>query len=224
MFWVEFNAICGGLIRSRHTLLWILATASLSGCSSPTSRRTSLLPYQPATQHPAIVTATTNQPIRAAAKEELGEKQAQAIPAVERPAPQPVDKGAALLVQSMLNRMEKRALGNDGVTHIGLSNLRNQSRATSQEFEAFCERLAGLLTHAAKDARGGSMRFTCDETETVQYQLQGAAYLNSVEGFDVWELFLSMSPSSQAWTIWQANNPVRVLRQPRPGQPQILSW
>ena len=68
------------------------------------------------------------------------------------------------------------------------------------------------------------MIFTTDVDQPVHYQLLGTAYLVTAEGFDQWELFLRLSPAEDAWTIWQPAVPVRVLRQPRPGQPQITRW
>jgi len=199
-----------------------------AGCAVDSVHRSSLAPSQPSNRHPAVVSTTTNEPVRKAAEAELGQQAAVAIPHVERPAPQLVDAGAAAVVQAIANRLSDPQVGPDGVIHIGLTQVRNQSRATAAEYSAFIDLFADLLTRAANADREAGIspriEFTGEPRATVQYQLQGAAYTISTEGFDVWELFLSMSPASKDWAIWQADRSIRVLRQARPGQPQVVSW
>jgi len=61
-----------------------------------------------------------------------------------------------------------------------------------------------------------------DAAEAARYELHGTAYLVTARGFDQWELYLSLRPAGQAWTIWRADAAVRMLRQPRPGEPEII--
>lgn len=175
-------------------------------------------------QWPSVISTSDNRAVREAAAAELGPQVAGAIPTATRPTggPEPSDPGAAQLVQSMLEGMGQPARGSDGLTHIGMAQLRNQSRSSGAEFRAMCERLAGLLTRAAQRS---DFHFTADPQAQVQYQIQGSAYLTNVEGSDAWELFLSMTPAApreRSWTIWEAGRPVHLLRQRRPGQPQIV--
>ena len=207
--------------------LRLLCALAVAGCATSPSRST-LAPSVPSDRHPAVVTTTNNQPIRRAAESELGADAAQAIPPATRAVPQPAEPGAAAIVQAISKAIADRAGGPGGQVRIGLWQLRNQSRCNSPEFAAFRERFAGLLNRAAKDSQtalaGNAIEFTADPDAAVDFELQGAAYLITAQGFDVWELFPSLSPTEPAWTIWQSPNPLRVLRQARPGQAQILNW
>lgn len=216
-WWPRHTSLCLALLIAIG-LIWV------GGCATAPTYSNRQMPHQSAVTHPAIVTPTNNEPIRAAAANEIDEETARAIPQIERPAPQPVDPGAAALLQAMLDRMGERIIGPEDTTRIGLSQLRNQSRASSAEFNEFRERFARLLNRAAEDARGAKVRFMCDADQDVEYQMQGAVYMISAGGFDLWEMFLSLTPSEKAWTVWEARNPLRVLRQPRPGQPQFVAW
>ena len=81
-------------------------------------------------------------------------------------------------------------------------------------------RLAQVLTGAGRSGRV-PMRFASRADEPVDYELSGTAYLMTSQGFDLWELYLSLHPSGQSWTVWSADDPVRMLRQPRGGDPQL---
>jgi hypothetical protein len=167
---------------------------------------------------------TDNQAVRAAAAAELGEQTANEIRGTTRAAapPMPIEPAAQALVESMLNSMRDRAIGQDGFTRVGTSQLRNQSRTSSAEFDAFRQRLADILSSAGKQWR---LQFVADDAPTGdnQYELQGAAYLVTVQGFDVWEVFLSVSAKPALLTIWNGSGqPLRILRTPLAGQPQIL--
>lgn len=221
MGWNVRYAISGALPHWRPTIWWIAclvgAVAAHSGCSS-VSRNA--FPNPNAAPPTAVVSVTDNQAVREEARAELGEETAQAIPAMRRPVLPPADPAAALLVDSMLIRLGPgRAVGSDGNTTITLSPLRNQSRCGAAEFEGFCERLASTLTDAASDSR---VRFTCQASDEAQYMMLGTAYLITAEGFDLWELYLSLSPSSEAFSLWESDGAVRLFRHARPGQPLFV--
>jgi hypothetical protein len=154
------------------------------------------------------------------AQAELGPEVAEALPTVPRPAPQPADPGAVSLVESVLAHLGERQRGDDGVTRIGVWQLRNLSRAHASEFARFTERFAETLSRAG---RRHDVLFIADpDGPPVQYELRGSAYLISAEGLDQWELFLSLTSVHRPLTLWQPERAVRVLRQSRPGQPQIV--
>lgn len=115
--------------------------------------------------------------------------------------------------------MGDRVTGGDGITRIGMNQVRNQSHATPAEFAAFQHRFAGLLNEAGRESR---MHFTDEPDAAVEYQMQGAAYVVVIEGMDAWELFLSVSRADRAMAVWQAGGALHVMRQPRAGMPQIL--
>lgn len=191
--------------------------------------RAKIMPARPSYAHPSVVTPVTNEPVRQTASEELGPEVAAAIPKTEQQPPGPVEEGAAALVQSITNGLRDRAMDDQGVTRITIQ-LRNQSRSSVAEFNAMRERLAQALNRAADDARGARLHFAVesenqhDGPSDAHYLMQGTAYLISAGGFDLWELFLSISPASQHITIWDAPRPVRLLRTPRAGQPLIVTW
>ena len=203
-----------------HMMLWMCVGLTLGGCMGPSTRtRPSSLQSVPSNRHPTTVTSASNQPVRVAAESELGSEAAANIPEALRALPAPPDPGAAALVDSMLAGLGQRQAGPDGITTIGVRQVRNQSRCSGGEFGAFRERFAQLLNHQGRDSK---VRFSGESDAVTQYELQGAAYLTTTQGFDVWELYLSLTPSVESWAVWTANGPVHVLRTPRPGQPQVL--
>jgi hypothetical protein len=169
---------------------------------------------------PAMAARPANQPARGTEREN-GPENAATPDRTLRAGPPPADPAATALVDSMLVRIERSASAS---TVIDLGQVRNQSRCGAGEFAKLRARLAEKFTSAARDAR---VRFTADadpsSSRQPDYHLQGSAYLITSEGFDVWELFLSLTPARQNWTIWESDGPVHVLRLPRPGQPEILS-
>ncbi|MDY7107611.1 MAG: hypothetical protein SYC29_03150 [Planctomycetota bacterium] len=160
-------------------------------------------------------------PAETAAREELGDEAAEKLKIEPRQPPTPAEPGALALVASMTAAMPDRETDDEGVTRIGIHFLRNQSRAEASEFDAFTKRLAELLSAAGRSL---SVSFTTAGDEPVQYELLGAAYLITADGSDQWELFLRLCPAEESWTVWENEVPVRVIRQPRPGQPQITQW
>ena len=197
---------------------------ALPGCTISPGYRVGAA--RPLVNEPALVIGGNNQQaVRAAATAELGPSAAAAIPpdrhangGVGLKRTEPV---AVALINSMLERMQDRAVSADGFTHISLSELRNQSRCSANEFTTFRDRLADVFNQAGRDSH---IQFSSAETAPgqPQYQMQGSAYVMTLDGFDVWELYLTLSPTVNPWTIWQANGPVHMLRQPRAGQAQML--
>lgn len=138
--------------------------------------------------------------------------------------PSIADPAADVLVQSMLSRLSNRQIVN-GATRISLDDVRNQSRCGGREFEQMKERLASALSRAGRKDR---VEFIVDSTtegesaQDIQYAMQGAGYLVTRDGFDCWELWLSLSSVEYPLTLWQPESPVWLLRHPRPNQPQLL--
>jgi hypothetical protein len=173
---------------------------------------------------PAVYAPSNNDAFITPQRRSLARLTANAIPTTTRPGPipgagEPIDPGAQALIDSILNRVQNREVGADGITRIGMVQLRNQSHSGQGEFGSFQKRFAELLSRAGHDSH---IEVTADPDAKVQYQFQGTAYLGTTEGFDVWELYLSLSPATQNWTVWEARGAVRVLRQPRVGQQQIF--
>lgn len=127
--------------------------------------------------------------------------------------PRPADPGAVAIAEAIA-----AAAGDDGLVTCRI-RLRNQSRASANEFEAFEKRLADILDRPETRDR---IRFTDGENAT--HELSGSAYLITSNGFDLWELYLNARTVDAAWAIWTADSPARVLRQNRPGAPQIVAW
>lgn len=120
------------------------------------------------------------------------------------------DPGAVWLVQKIEAALDGRE--HDSPVWIGTHKLRNQSRAQCDEFDAMLARLAELLDAAGAEQ---NLRFTSNAAQAVAYDLKGTAYLVTFEGFDLWEMYLSIKPSDRAWTLWQAEAPIRLLRSER---------
>ncbi len=113
----------------------------------------------------------------------------------------------------------RRALSRAGEQTFGeilvrIDTLRNQSHASTGEFMAMLDRLAAVLSRAG--ALGGApMRFVVSPGELVDYELGGAVYLLTAAGFDQWELYPTLRVPDGGATLWSADGPVRMLRQPR---------
>lgn len=197
----------GCMAALKPSMLSLLLWATLGlGCASPAMRSVG----------PAFETGhRTRTTLRQGVQDELGADAAEAMPDRSTARPQPPDPGAAALVASIRKRLGARP----GDHRVGLWRLRNQSHGSSTEFHAFLERLAELLNRAARET---DLHFTADPGDSVDYQMLGASYLTTLEGFDVWELYLSLTATHEQWTLWQGDGPVHVLRQPRPAQRQIF--
>lgn len=79
-------------------------------------------------------------------------------------------------------------------------------------------RLCGILSKAGRNDR---IAFTDDADAAAQFRMLGTAYMINAEGFDQWEMYLTLTPADRDFGIWDAGSAVRVLRIARPGVPQI---
>ncbi len=201
----------GGRERIGRVGAAVLSTALLGGCAGPVG---------PTAATSGLAATSTRQPaVERAAREELGPAAAEALPELtDGPLP-PSDPGADALVAAILRSIDVTQRSGGGVTWMSLARIRNQSHATAAEFDAFRQRLAELLSRSGRAQR---IRFVVGSDEPVEYELVGAAYLVTAQGFDQWELYLSLRPAGKAWALWRSDEAVRVLRQPIPGRRQIL--
>ncbi len=144
-------------------------------------------------------------------------------PERERPAPTgPVaGDGADVLARAMRRSLTIAGERPFGEILVRVDTLRNQSHASTREFETLLERLAGHLSRAGS-AGGVPMRFVVTPAEPVDYEVGGAVYLVTSAGFEQWELYLNLRAAGGRWTIWTADGPVRMLRQPRGGVDRIF--
>ena len=131
----------------------------------------------------------------------------------------PTDPGADALVRSILASLDSPARAHSGETLVRVDQLRNHSHCSQREFASLRRRLADGLN---RSGRSDQIRFVADAAQPAHYELHGTAYLVTARGFDQWELYLSLRPAGQAWTIWRADAAVRILRQPRQGEPEII--
>lgn len=139
-------------------------------------------------------------------------------PRKEPPAPAPpvTDDGADALAGSMRRSLTIAGERTFGEILVRVDTLRNQSHASHREFERLLDRLAEHLSRAGAAGRV-PMRFVVTPDEPVDYEMGGAVYLVTSAGFDQWELYLNLRPPGGRRTIWSADGPVRMLRQPRGG-------
>jgi hypothetical protein len=139
-------------------------------------------------------------------------------PDTSRPAPATARPGTSDAAYSMTLSM-RRALSRAGEQTfdeilVRVDQVRNQSHASTGEFMAMLDRLADALSRAGSSG-GVTMRFVVRPGELVDYELGGAAYLMTAGGFDQWELYPTLRIPDGGATLWSADGPVRMLRQPR---------
>lgn len=139
-------------------------------------------------------------------------------PETRRPAPSIASAGTPDVAYSMTLSM-RRALSRAGEPTFGeilvrVDQVRNQSHASTGEFMAMLDRVADALSRAGASG-GAPMRFVVRPGEPVDYELGGAAYLMTAGGFDQWELYPTLRIPDGGATLWSADGPVRLLRQPR---------
>lgn len=115
-----------------------------------------------------------------------------------------------------------------GATRIGLTRIRNYSRRSAGDFNAMTERLAGLLNEAARfNAEGAHPAdiptFTADVADGVSHVVGGTAYLRIAGGIELWELYLTLSPADEDFTVWEAATPIALRRAPGFKGPQLFA-
>ena len=140
-----------------------------------------------------------------------------------RPPTSAGEPGADRLVADMRRSIDLTGEQAWGEILVSLDRLRNHSHASAGEFASMRRRLAEVLTGAGRSGRV-PMRFVSRADEPVDYELSGTAYLMTSQGFDLWELYLSLHASGQSWTVWNADNAVRMLRQPRAGESGTVTY
>jgi hypothetical protein len=206
--------------------LWTAAAFALMGCSHPSrvsnTAQTQGNPMVPLTTLVADESAEQAQNPRTPTSTA---PTATPAPAATAPAANANRVGrtaepvAEVLVQAMLKSIQDRRVNDDGYTRISVEQVRNQSRTSRDEFDAFSMRLSEILTQASNDPK---VIFVPRADGEVQYHLQGTAYLVTFEGFDLWELYLSLSRVDRNLTLWSASGPVYVMRLPQAGRPQMV--
>ena len=226
-----------------HTTGWIATTALAAmlcsvlvfaaGCASESFQRTSAAgsttPMQPVQLNsqraePAQELTDAAQPVRTSEQTDVdvivpGEDLEQESPSsVARATLSPALQRIIDEVEASIARCPRsRALE----PTVSLARLRNMSHATAREFDALRERLAELLSAAASTS-GSELRFVTTEDEPASFDVLGAAYLATIEGFDSWELYLSVSRRESAHDLWRSEGPVRVLRFEQPMSAQVF--
>jgi hypothetical protein len=206
--------------------LWAAAAFALMGCSHPSrvsnTAQTQGNPMVPRTTLVADESAAQSQnpptPTSTPATAPSAPSEASQV-ATSTPLRRTTEPVAEVLVQAMLNSIQDRRVSDDGYTRISVEQVRNQSRTSRDEFDAFSMRLSEILTQASNDPK---VIFVPRADGEFQYHLQGTAYLVTFEGFDLWELYLSLSPVDRNLTLWSASGPVYVMRLPQAGRPQMV--
>ena len=159
--------------------------------------------------------------MREVASTELGPDAAASMPALPpTPPPQPEDPGAAAVVESINSALSHRDASAEGVTIISVRDVRNLSRASADEFNSMRGRLCKALARAGDSSK---LVFIDAENPAIapHYRMLGTAYIITADGFDQWEMYLSLTSAARNFQVWDARGAVRMLRLPRAGQPQI---
>lgn len=204
-----------GVVVSWMHMILCVACALLVGCAASHDSSPRAFREMPP---PRVISFSDDRMLRVQAEEELGPEVAEAMPPVPRVRPEPVDPGAERIVQSLATRITTIEAERESGNAVSFGLVRNLSRAQTSEFESLKARLASMFTHAGSES---GLAFDSNDAEA-PYQLHGSAYLITVGGIDMWELYLTLMPRGESWTLWEASHPIRILRQPRPGQPNIL--
>lgn len=126
--------------------------------------------------------------------------------------PRQVDPGAEAFLQALRTDLASNPAVGEPPLRIRLGRICNMSRASSDEYLQFRNRLATMLSHAGAEHQ---ISFTTDPDADAAWQLRGSAYLIMANGFDWWELHLRLVSADDAGIIWQAQAPLRVIRRPR---------
>lgn len=197
---------CGRMAGLGHSILWVIAL-SAAGCA-PTP------PMKPV--EPAPVAVAPEQPDASVPERVAAEADPARTPAEDLPPAIVGGPGADALALLLADR-----LGPGRPRTIDLSGLRNQSRATASEFAAMRRDFAEALDASRVDAE---IAFIDDPAAPRSEELRGSAYLVTVDGFDLWELFLRLYVPGERSPRWQSGRPVRLLRAPAPGQPFVVAW
>ncbi len=183
---------------------WILASLALvllsAGCSASSSAKPAAFAASPASAPPPAAPAPT-------------------APTARPPvAPPP---GPALTLVASMRQGIAVAGGPGREVRVGLQGIRNQSHASTGEFDLMRRRLADALNLAGADQHM-PMRFDAADGGPCDYDLTGTAYLVTASGFDLWEIYLELHRAGEAWSVWRLPGAIRMLRQPRPGEAELI--
>lgn len=198
----------------RHAMPIILlsvAVLMLTGCAAtPTAPQQSFENLSAASGRTMIIEDTT--------EPERSTKAVTRPASLERTAPrepaQPVDVGAARLIESMRLALPSQFRTENGRARIALNRLKNQSRSTLDEFQMMQHRLVDLFEPLG---RRMSIDFVSRDDEPADYELCGTAYLITADGSDQWEIYLQLrSTDDERRTLWANDAPIRLMRQPSP--------
>ncbi len=189
-----------------------IVVVTLGGCSGDLDQAAfapNAVSLQPSQAPPAL----------AADDQAPAPQEAEPTPVPPEPVQPQTDPGADAIVGQIAKSIRPRNGDAEPETRISLSRLYNQSHAANREFEALRNRLARVLNGSG---RSYGMWFGVQPHASIDYELHGAAYLVTVAGRDQWELHLSLRPADGSWTVWRADGPLRMFRQLRGGDRQIL--
>jgi len=129
------------------------------------------------------------------------------------PPPPPIDPGADALAAQILSAVQSHAATIEVMLPV------DRSRGGGAEMTELQARLSEALDRAAR----GALRFTPSSEDPARARMAGAAYMVVASGFDQWELYFEVRTLSGA-LLWTNGHPIRMLRSPRPGQPQFTAW
>ena len=125
--------------------------------------------------------------------------------------PEP-DPGSFILAETLARviGLESHAKNsNTRRTVIAMRPLRNQSRAARKEVKQLESRLLTLLQQVDDEV---GIKFVASETGATEYTLGGTVYVINRDGYDHFEMYLSLRPHGANWTMWQNDSPVRIRR------------
>ena len=166
---------------------------------------------RPPGQDATVVRSMDEQPVEGPGPEPPQARRPGATSPAEEPRPggtdRPPDRGAVAIIDAIAATVTELRQGEDGVSRISVTTLRNQSRSTREEFHTMRTGLMEVLTAAGRERR---IVFTDAQELPVQYHLEGAAYRLNDRRQEKWELFLHLRQDDDGLLIWEPLAPVRV--------------
>lgn len=197
-------------------ILWLAAAfVATPGCASPPASTST-----PDSEREVVAPPVADVPARspgaaseAPRNDQPGAAAPEHAPDTEPGPPVPLDPVAVQFVRAMRPAIDDGPL----VIAVAMDNL---SHARPSEFEAMRTKLARYLDRAAKSAGAPDVDFVSSAAvaaDDARYDLRGSAYLLTVRGLDVWQLFPRLEQRDDQVQVWEAAAPVHVLRQTRPG-------
>lgn len=200
--------------RDKMSLIlgFAISAVTLGGCSGDFDQAAfapNAVSLQP-TQAPPALAVEAEAPVP--------RREAAAVSVPTQPVQPAPDRGADAIVGQIAKSFRLRYNDTESETRIGLSRLNNQSHASSREFQALRTRLARLLNVSG---RSHGLWFEVQPRASIDYELHGSAYLVTVADVDQWELHLCLRPAGGSWTVWRADEPLRMVRKLQGGDRQV---